>query len=166
MSINLFKLSHGCCKWAGCDTHCPTIEEFHRHLSRWEQLCVFCLFVCLCVGFLFCFIFDRCFRTHVLDDKSTAQTKVQIQIVEQLEQQLQKVRTNKYTYLQQHKRWKKTYICNSYKRWKQKNVYICNSYKRWTNKTYICNSYNRLKQTNIYIFATATKDEKIMNYLW
>merc|ERR1719458_2073401 len=54
--------SHGCCKWAGCDTHCPTIEEFHRHLSR----------------------------AHVLDDKSTAQTKVQIQIVEQLEQQLQK----------------------------------------------------------------------------
>ena len=30
-------------------------------------------------------------RVHILDDKSTAQTKVQIQIVEQLEQQLQKV---------------------------------------------------------------------------
>ena len=30
-----------------------------------------------------------------MDDKSTAQTKVQIQIVEQLEQQLQKVRKNK-----------------------------------------------------------------------
>jgi hypothetical protein len=34
------------------------------------------------------FINPRC---HILDDKSTAQTKVQIQIVEQLEQQLQKV---------------------------------------------------------------------------
>ena len=56
--------------------------------------------ISLCV-FFYC---DRCFRAHVLDDKSTAQTKVQIQIVEQLEQQLQKVRTNKYTYLQQHKR--------------------------------------------------------------
>jgi len=54
--------SHGCCKWAGCDTHCPTTDEFFRHLSR----------------------------VHILDDKSTAQTKVQIQIVEQLEQQLQK----------------------------------------------------------------------------
>ena len=34
---------------------------------------------------------DETLRAHVLDDKSTAQTKVQIQIVEQLEQQLQKV---------------------------------------------------------------------------
>ena len=109
MSINLFKFSHGCCKWAGCDTHCPTIEEFHRHLSRWKHL-----FVC----FFYC---DRCFRAHVLDDKSTAQTKVQIQIVEQLEQQLQKVR-------------KKIYICNSYKGKEQTNIYISNSCKRWTNK--------------------------------
>ena len=31
-----------------------------------------------------------CFRSHVLDDRSTAQTKVQIQIVEQLESQLNK----------------------------------------------------------------------------
>ena len=31
-----------------------------------------------------------CFRSHVLDDRSTAQTKVQIQIVEQLESQLTK----------------------------------------------------------------------------
>ena len=30
------------------------------------------------------------FRSHVLDDRSTAQTKVQIQIVEQLESQLGK----------------------------------------------------------------------------
>ena len=33
------------------------------------------------------------FRNHVLDDRSTAQTKVQIQIVEQLESQLTKEQT-------------------------------------------------------------------------
>ena len=59
--------SHGSCLWAGCEARCPSLEEFHRHLAR----------------------------SHVLDDKSTAQTKVQIQIVEQLEQQLQKVGTRK-----------------------------------------------------------------------
>ena len=45
-------------------------------------------------------------RAHVLDDKSTAQTKVQIQIVEQLEQQLQKV--NKQTSKQKQKQNKQT----------------------------------------------------------
>jgi len=54
--------SHGMCKWAGCDTQCQDSQEFFLHLSR----------------------------SHILDDKSTAQTKVQIQIVEQLEQQLSK----------------------------------------------------------------------------
>ena len=71
--------------------------------------------ISLCV---FCFIFDRCFRAHVLDDKSTAQTKVQIQIVEQLEQQLQKVRKNIDKYLTNKNMYvfdKQGYICNSYK---------------------------------------------------
>merc|ERR1711892_237639 len=54
--------SHGVCTWAGCDTACKTRQEFFRHLNS----------------------------CHILDDKSTAQTKVQIQIVEQLEQQLNK----------------------------------------------------------------------------
>ena len=48
-------------------------------------------------------------RAHVLDDKSTAQTKVQIQIVEQLEQQLQKVnkQANKQTNKQANKQTNK-----------------------------------------------------------
>ena len=54
--------SHGVCKWAGCDTHCDSFHAFLNHLNR----------------------------SHVLDDRSTAQTKVQIQIVEQLEAQVAK----------------------------------------------------------------------------
>ena len=54
--------SHGVCKWAGCDTHCDSFHAFLTHLNR----------------------------SHVLDDRSTAQTKVQIQIVEQLEAQVAK----------------------------------------------------------------------------
>ena len=54
--------SHGVCKWAGCDTHCDSFPAFLSHLNR----------------------------SHVLDDRSTAQTKVQIQIVEQLEAQVAK----------------------------------------------------------------------------
>jgi len=54
--------SHGSCNWAGCEARCQSIQEFCSHLAR----------------------------SHTLDDKSTAQTKVQMQIVEQLEQQLQK----------------------------------------------------------------------------
>ena len=53
---------------------------------------------------------DETLRAHVLDDKSTAQTKVQIQIVEQLEQQLQKVnkQANKQTNKQANKQTKQT----------------------------------------------------------
>lgn len=54
--------SHGHCGWPGCDTSCPDSAAFFRHLSS----------------------------THVLDDKSTAQTRVQMQIVSQLELQLAK----------------------------------------------------------------------------
>ena len=54
--------SHGVCKWAGCDTHCDSFPAFLSHLNR----------------------------SHVLDDRSTAQTKVQIRIVEQLEAQVAK----------------------------------------------------------------------------
>ena len=42
--------SHGLCKWAGCDTRCDTLPAFLAHLHR----------------------------NHVLDDRSTAQTKARI----------------------------------------------------------------------------------------
>ena len=54
--------SHGHCAWPGCDTTLPDMSSFFRHLSS----------------------------QHILDDKSTAQTRVQMQIVGQLELQLLK----------------------------------------------------------------------------
>ena len=54
--------SHGHCAWPGCDTSLPDSAAFFRHLSS----------------------------HHNLDDKSTAQTRVQMQIVSQLELQLTK----------------------------------------------------------------------------
>ena len=54
--------SHGHCAWPGCDTALPDSAAFFRHLSS----------------------------HHHLDDKSTAQTRVQMQIVSQLELQLTK----------------------------------------------------------------------------
>jgi len=56
--------SHGVCKWTGCDARCEDSTEFQKHLIA----------------------------EHVLDDKSTAQARVQMQIVSQLELQLQKER--------------------------------------------------------------------------
>ncbi|XP_059091207.1 forkhead box protein P1-like isoform X2 [Tigriopus californicus] len=56
--------SHGVCKWTGCETHCDDVTAFLKHISS----------------------------EHVLDDKSTAQARVQMQIVSQLELQLQKER--------------------------------------------------------------------------
>jgi hypothetical protein len=56
--------SHGVCKWTGCETHCDDISQFLKHVTT----------------------------EHVLDDKSTAQARVQMQIVSQLELQLQKER--------------------------------------------------------------------------
>uniref|UniRef100_F7B779 Fork-head domain-containing protein n=1 Tax=Ciona intestinalis TaxID=7719 RepID=F7B779_CIOIN len=56
--------AHGVCKWPGCDVECPDIHTFHRHLNR----------------------------SHSLDDKSTAQCRVQMQVVEQLEKQLNQER--------------------------------------------------------------------------
>ena len=53
----------GVCKWTGCDARCEDSTEFQKHLIA----------------------------EHVLDDKSTAQARVQMQIVSQLELQLQKV---------------------------------------------------------------------------
>ena len=53
----------GLCKWTGCDTRCDDGTEFQKHIVA----------------------------EHVLDDKSTAQARVQMQIVSQLELQLQKV---------------------------------------------------------------------------
>ena len=54
--------SHGHCVWPGCDTALPDTSAFYRHLAS----------------------------QHFLDDKSTAQTRVQMQIVSQLELQLTK----------------------------------------------------------------------------
>nr|XP_039249820.1 forkhead box protein P1-like isoform X1 [Styela clava] len=56
--------AHGVCKWPGCDTECADQVEFRRHLNQ----------------------------DHRLDDKSTAQCRVQMQVVEQLEKQLNKER--------------------------------------------------------------------------
>ena len=53
----------GLCKWTGCDVRCEDSGEFQKHLLA----------------------------EHILDDKSTAQARVQMQIVSQLELQLQKV---------------------------------------------------------------------------
>ena len=54
--------SHGHCSWPGCDTALPDTSAFFGHLSS----------------------------QHMLDDKSMAQTRVQMQIVGQLELQLRK----------------------------------------------------------------------------
>ena len=54
--------SHGVCRWTGCETPLQGPSEFRRHLER----------------------------EHVLNDRSTAQTRVQVQIVSQLKLQLKK----------------------------------------------------------------------------
>ena len=53
---------HGVCKWSGCDTPCESRNNFLKHLKE----------------------------EHQLDDRSTAQARVQMQVVEQLERQLSK----------------------------------------------------------------------------
>ncbi|ERL94712.1 hypothetical protein D910_11986, partial [Dendroctonus ponderosae] len=55
---------HGVCKWPGCETICDDIHAFIKHLNT----------------------------EHTLDDRSTAQARVQMQVVSQLELQLQKER--------------------------------------------------------------------------
>ncbi|XP_075218080.1 forkhead box transcription factor P [Lycorma delicatula] len=55
---------HGVCKWPGCETVCDDIQAFFKHLNK----------------------------EHNLDDRSTAQARVQMQVVSQLELQLQKER--------------------------------------------------------------------------
>ncbi|XP_045029233.1 forkhead box protein P1 isoform X10 [Daphnia magna] len=54
----------GVCRWPGCESPCDDVSTFLEHLNR----------------------------EHVLDDRSTAQTRVQMQVVAQLELQLQKER--------------------------------------------------------------------------
>ena len=71
--------THGVCRWAGCDTQCESFPAFITHLNR----------SALYTRWLVSSVY-YCVRSHVLDDRSTAQTKVQIQIVEQLESQLSK----------------------------------------------------------------------------
>ncbi|KAK3589495.1 hypothetical protein CHS0354_030618 [Potamilus streckersoni] len=53
---------HGLCKWPGCDNHFEDYGSFLKHLNT----------------------------EHVLDDRSTAQARVQMQVVNQLEVQLQR----------------------------------------------------------------------------
>ncbi|KAM9753900.1 forkhead box protein P4-like [Menidia menidia] len=55
---------HGVCNWPGCDSACENLTQFIRHISR----------------------------EHSLDDRSTAQCRVQMQVVQQLELQLCKER--------------------------------------------------------------------------
>ncbi|XP_053742803.1 forkhead box protein P2-like [Synchiropus splendidus] len=55
---------HGVCTWPGCESVCESISQFTRHLSS----------------------------EHTLDDRSTAQCRVQMQVVHQLELQLCKER--------------------------------------------------------------------------
>ncbi|XP_035213577.1 forkhead box protein P1-like isoform X3 [Stegodyphus dumicola] len=53
---------HGVCKWPGCETFCDDYQDFLKHLNV----------------------------EHQLDDRSTAQARVQMQVVSQLEMQLNK----------------------------------------------------------------------------
>ncbi|KAM9352320.1 forkhead box protein P2-like [Symphorus nematophorus] len=56
--------SHGVCNWPGCESVCENFSQFIKHLSS----------------------------EHILDDRSTAQCRVQMQVVQQLELQLCKER--------------------------------------------------------------------------
>ena len=60
MTDRLYVRGH--CQWPGCDVSCSDVFFFRRHLAA----------------------------SHSLDDKTTAQTRVQLQIVSQLELQLKK----------------------------------------------------------------------------
>ncbi|KAL0267760.1 UNVERIFIED_CONTAM: hypothetical protein PYX00_009936 [Menopon gallinae] len=55
---------HGVCKWPGCESDCDDFQAFNKHLNS----------------------------DHNLDDRATAQARVQMQVVSQLEIQLQKER--------------------------------------------------------------------------
>ncbi|XP_070406388.1 forkhead box protein P2 isoform X2 [Nothobranchius furzeri] len=55
---------HGVCNWPGCESLCENISQFIKHLSS----------------------------EHTLDDRSTAQCRVQMQVVQQLDLQLCKER--------------------------------------------------------------------------
>uniref|UniRef100_A0AAY4ESY8 Fork-head domain-containing protein n=1 Tax=Denticeps clupeoides TaxID=299321 RepID=A0AAY4ESY8_9TELE len=55
---------HGVCKWPGCESICEDFGQFLKHLNS----------------------------EHALDDRSTAQCRVQMQVVQQLEIQLSKER--------------------------------------------------------------------------
>uniref|UniRef100_A0AAQ4QBA0 Fork-head domain-containing protein n=1 Tax=Gasterosteus aculeatus aculeatus TaxID=481459 RepID=A0AAQ4QBA0_GASAC len=56
--------AHGVCNWPGCESACETLSQFLRHMSG----------------------------EHTLDDRSTAQCRVQTQVVQQLGMQLGKER--------------------------------------------------------------------------
>ncbi|XP_015916846.1 forkhead box protein P1 isoform X3 [Parasteatoda tepidariorum] len=59
---NHLLFGHGVCKWPGCETFCDDYQDFLKHLNH----------------------------EHQLDDRSTAQARVQMQVVSQLEMQLDK----------------------------------------------------------------------------
>ncbi|XKL65511.1 hypothetical protein PGB90_008931 [Kerria lacca] len=61
---NILYGSHGVCRWPSCETVCEDYQSFLKHLNT----------------------------DHSLDDRSTAQTRVQAQVVNQLELQLQSER--------------------------------------------------------------------------
>nr|XP_046251287.1 forkhead box protein P2-like [Scatophagus argus] len=56
--------SHGVCNWPGCESVCENLSQFIKHMGS----------------------------EHTLDDRSTAQCRVQMQVVQQLELQLRKER--------------------------------------------------------------------------
>ncbi|XP_039988227.1 forkhead box protein P2-like [Xiphias gladius] len=56
--------SHGVCNWPGCESACENLNQFIKHIGS----------------------------EHTLDDRSTAQCRVQMQVVQQLELQLCKER--------------------------------------------------------------------------
>ena len=73
----------GVCKWTGCDARCEDMAEFTKHITGEHfsgKRTEYSNFP------------TKCAAEHVLDDKSTAQARVQMQIVSQLELQLQKER--------------------------------------------------------------------------
>ncbi|XP_065577119.1 forkhead box protein P1-like isoform X9 [Artemia franciscana] len=55
---------HGLCRWPGCETSCEDFQTFISHLNS----------------------------EHIIDDRSTAQVRVQMQVVSQLEVQLERER--------------------------------------------------------------------------
>ena len=88
----------GVCHWAGCEAPCEDLSSFLEYNSHSYSI------IPDIVALLESFLFYRCVliclhfvarhlnHEHTLDDRSTAQTRVQMQVVSQIELQLQKER--------------------------------------------------------------------------